>query len=167
MMSANPMIERGPGRTGVECVPRLCCPICSVPVKRLKNHLNKVHLGACSPLLGRAQWNIRLAPASHLISCSWCGCALKNRNLARHLCRVHHAGSPGMLRKLVVASGGAATNYRSRRKRSRFTLPAANIPSSLGRMVMIKIAGKPRVRSKSQSVRTVSGGLPETNRSRH
>jgi hypothetical protein len=142
------------------------CPICNVLAKRLQNHLKKVHLGAFSPWRQNATRNQPLQ-ASELISCSVCRSPLKKKNLASHLRRVHHADSPGTQDRWVKAPFGAAKNYRFKRKKSRSTLHAANIRTSLSRIPMIKVAHRPRKNSKSQSVWTVSGGLPETNRGRH
>lgn len=134
------------------------CPICNVLAKRSQNHLRKVHLGAFSPWRRQNATRNQPLQASELVSCSVCRSPLKKKNLANHLLRVHHADSPSTQDRWVKAPFGAAKNYRFKRKSFR---------SSLSRIPMIKVAQRPRKNSKSQSVWTVSGGLPETSRRRH
>ena len=82
------------------------------------------------------------------ISCLVCGTAVKRENLERHMRRVHHAD----VKDVTI------------------TIPAANVPTSAGRIVKLRkfsTSQGSRKKHGSGSVFPIGGGLPDSKRSRH
>ena len=140
------------------------CPICKVPTKtkKLQRHLNKTHLGVFSVWPRElsdeprhktgAKRTAAKSPRSAEIKCCICGFTVGSvRDLKKHMRWEHYAPRPPA---------------RLRR---------ANVPSSLGRILTLQVPQTPTAKSRSgrkkktrsSSVWTVQGGLPDSDRRRH
>ena len=137
---------RDPARLHVRLLIDGRCPICGTTQRKLEKHLRNVHLGAFSTLpRGERRDTAHQVSASssthssEMFPCPACNNTLKTeKKRAAHIRRVHND----------------------------LLLPAANIPSSLRRLRK-PLPQRPRMKHESQSVWTVGGGLPDSNRSRH
>jgi uncharacterized C2H2 Zn-finger protein len=143
----------------------LRCPMCGLVVKNFKTlskHLKRVtHTAVFTTVFGKAMTPLLSVPQVNqqvpaqqrgMTTCRICGVPVKRVNVARHLRSVHKE-------KLSVI------RYPSRRSKTK--VPSANIPSSLSRMPLFPRPRRRRAEDESKSVWTVSGGLPDTDRSRH